>query len=309
MAPFLKIVKCSAAEPAAEGVGGVEGKPALALEGALDGPADLTVGELLDGPARKPSVGGGPDDPVAGMGDEMGPGLLERVEARGRGTRGGGRLGGGRGPGACACVGRSLGGLCRRRLGRGGLRRRSRRGRGCGDRSLLPGVPGHLLHLLEPLLDERGIPDRLDTAAVVLEREPADPLGVVPLDRLVVEVVVRGPESSPVIVHRLMTGKFPFGGSMVASAWSKKSPRWTLRTCEIAASSDSNGRPSGTEMATGGPGWGAAAGSVGSGPRRATTTVKRSGLARTVRAISKSSIVRQDARTVLTSAVKLASSG
>jgi hypothetical protein len=74
----------------------------------------------------------------------------------------------------------------------------------------------------------------------------------------------------------------------------------------MAASSDSNGTPSGTETWIG---WGAASGEASWRGLRVTTTTKRSGLPRTVRAISKSSIVRAEERIIFTRALKLVSSG
>ena len=134
--------------------------------------------------------------------------------------------------------------------------------------------------------------------------------------------------------QRLITGKLPLGGSTSASLRSKNCFRCRWTTYSTAAASESNGSPSGTEMARGGLATTSALGSGDSpagavspgaarsastrpgvglrpteGSRRVTSTVNRSALPTTVRAISKSSIVRQEARIVFTKALKLVSSG
>src|SRR5581483_7685109 len=94
-------------ESPAEAIGGVERKTALAFELALDGAADFAGREKLERFAVKTGMLDRTEDLFAGLGKEVGPGFLQRVEGdggrrggrgcfRGRGTIGGGLQGDGR---------------------------------------------------------------------------------------------------------------------------------------------------------------------------------------------------------------------
>ena len=124
-------------------------------------------------------------DLVAGVGEQVQPGVLDVVESQGR------RISRSLG---CGSLRRSLGGHGGGVGGRTFGRRHGGRDRGSLGHRRLPGVARGLLHFLQPLRHDFGLTDGHDAVAETVEGHAPDLGGVVLLEDLLVAVIVRRSE-------------------------------------------------------------------------------------------------------------------
>ena len=136
------------AQATAQRIGGIERELPLALERAFDGTTDLSRRHRLGDFTVETSGLSRAHDFVAGLGQQVDTGILQRIEARhGRCGFGNRRR---------ICHSHSVGRGCDLRSGHGYPRRFR------GSARKFPRVPRDLLHLLEPLIHDLGVADGLD---------------------------------------------------------------------------------------------------------------------------------------------------